>query len=163
MRGGRSTVCRRPCASPRYERRVQIHGRAANHSALGRLIPKQREGPGYSLWRTPDKRSLLRAAFECNASTCAARQPGDSARFWLRLPESVVQNPGALASQLASPQSAVLETAYQKAGHAAPLVCELDNFRLKVKLCFVFPAVEWANCADSQLQSAALDVSYKIV
>ncbi|CAL6102194.1 Hypothetical_protein [Hexamita inflata] len=72
MRGSRSTVCRRPCASPRYERRVQTHGRAANHSALGRLIPKQREGPGYSLWRTPDKRSLLRAAFECNTSTCAA-------------------------------------------------------------------------------------------
>ncbi|CAL6102184.1 Hypothetical_protein [Hexamita inflata] len=72
MRGGRSTVCRRPCASPRYERRVQTHGRAANHSALDRLIPKQREGPGYSLWRTPDKRSLLRAAFECNTSTCAA-------------------------------------------------------------------------------------------
>ncbi|CAL6078673.1 Hypothetical_protein [Hexamita inflata] len=109
------------------------------------------------------QRSLLRVAFECTASTRAARQPGDSARFWLRLPESVVQNPGALASQLASPQSAVLETAYQKAGHAAPLVCELDNFQLKVKICFVFPAVEWANCANSQLQSAALDVSYKIV
>ncbi|CAL5993819.1 Hypothetical_protein [Hexamita inflata] len=72
MRGGRSTVCRRPCALPQYERRFQIHGRAANHSALGQLIPKQREGPGYFLWRTPDKRSLLRAAFECNTSTCAA-------------------------------------------------------------------------------------------
>ncbi|CAL6102198.1 Hypothetical_protein [Hexamita inflata] len=133
MRGGRSTVCRRPCASPRYERRVQTHGRAANHSALGRLIPKQREGPGYSLWRTPDKRSLLRAAFECNTSTCAAGTARRSSALQAAAAGVVRLELGGTCQPTHTAAKRSATAACQKVGHAAPLACGLANFQLKVK------------------------------
>ncbi|CAL6034619.1 Hypothetical_protein [Hexamita inflata] len=107
MMGGRSTVCRRPCALPLFERRFQIHGRAANHSALGQLIPKQREGPGCFLRRTPGKGLCFAPHLSVTPQRVLQRQPGDPARFRPRPPESFVQNSVVLASQLTPPRSAV--------------------------------------------------------
>ncbi|CAL6078669.1 Hypothetical_protein [Hexamita inflata] len=103
------------------ERWFYLPDRVANRS-VQYLTPKTAERRGLMpLFFRPTRLKGLCFAPHLSATPqhVPPRQPGDSARFWLRPPESFVQNSVVFAGQLTPPRSAVLETACQKVGHAA--------------------------------------------